>query len=199
MLYIKKVCGYVIQGTDAFMDEKGALDSFNPQTIQSKRFKCWVNYSGGRICEKCEDYEGEIYYMDEKLEPEPPIHINCRCEIVPMQAIIAGGATNDGDNGADWWLKNLGVLPKYYITAEELEKLGWNYGDRPSKYAPGRMLTCGVYSDKNNHLPQKSGRIWYEADINYTPGRRNRHRVVWSNDGLIFVTYDHYETFYEIV
>ena len=154
---------------------------------------------GGRICEKCEDYEGKIYYMDEKPEPEPPMHINCRCEIVPMQAIRAGDATNDGDNGADWWLKNLGVLPKYYITAEELEKLGWNYGDRPSKYAPGRMLTCGVYSDKNNHLPQKSGRIWYEADINYTPGRRNRHRVVWSNDGLIFVTYDHYETFYEIV
>ena len=38
----------------------------------------------------------------------------------------------------------------------------------------------------------------YEADVNYYEGRRNRHRVLWSNDGLIFVTYDHYSTFYEI-
>ena len=41
-------------------------------------------------------------------------------------------------------------------------------------------------------------RYWYEADINYYEGRRNGHRVLFSNDGLIFVTYDHYLTFYEI-
>ena len=28
---------------------------------------------------------------------------------------------------------------------------------------------------------------------------RNNQRVVYSNDGLIFVTYDHYKTFFEIV
>lgn len=42
------------------------------------------------------------------------------------------------------------------------------------------------------------GRIWYEADINYYEGRRNKHRILFPNDGLIFVTYDHYLTFYEI-
>ena len=42
-------------------------------------------------------------------------------------------------------------------------------------------------------------RIWYEADINYTNGYRNRQRVVFSNDGLIFVTYDHYDTFMEVI
>ena len=61
------------------------------------------------------------------------------------------------------------------------------------------MIMCGVYHNKNNHLPDMPGRIWYEADINYYEGRRNSHRVLWSNDGLIFVTYDHYETFYEII
>jgi len=40
--------------------------------------------------------------------------------------------------------------------------------------------------------------VWYEADINYTGGARNRERVVYSNDGLVFVTYDHYHTFYEV-
>ena len=38
-----------------------------------------------------------------------------------------------------------------------------------------------------------------EADINYVNGKRNSQRVVWSNDGLIFVTFNHYKTFFEIV
>ena len=38
-----------------------------------------------------------------------------------------------------------------------------------------------------------------EADINYKRGKRNSERIVFSNDGLVFVTYDHYETFYEII
>lgn len=48
-------------------------------------------------------------------------------------------------------------------------------------------------------LPEKYGRIWYEADVNYTGGYRNGERIVYSNDGLIFYTNNHYETFYEIV
>lgn len=51
----------------------------------------------------------------------------------------------------------------------------------------------------NGHLPEKSGRIWYEADINYKWGYRGNDRIPYSNDGLIFVTYDHYKTFIEIV
>lgn len=48
-------------------------------------------------------------------------------------------------------------------------------------------------------MPEKNGRIWYEADINYSRGFRNGMRIVFSDDGLVFVTYDHYQTFYEII
>ena len=44
-----------------------------------------------------------------------------------------------------------------------------------------------------------NGADWYEADINYTGGYRNKQRLLFSNDGLIFVTFDHYETFAEII
>lgn len=37
------------------------------------------------------------------------------------------------------------------------------------------------------------------ADINYKFGFRGNDRIVFSNDGLIFVTYDHYKTFIEFV
>lgn len=60
------------------------------------------------------------------------------------------------------------------------------------------MLTKGEYKNRNGKLPSKNGRVWYEADINYTGGYRNDDRILFSNDGLIFVTYDHYETFLEI-
>ena len=127
------------------------------------------------------------------------LHYHCRCVIIPIDAVEAGNATAYGKGGADWWLKHYGVLPQHYISEEELMLLGWKRGDKPSKFTSGKMLFSGVYENSDGHLPQKPGRIWYEADINYTPGRRNLHRILWSNDGLIFVTYDHYETFYEIV
>ena len=62
-----------------------------------------------------------------------------------------------------------------------------------------RSLHGKIYDNLDGHLPQLEGRIWYEADINYYEGKRNKHRILWSNDGLIFVTYDHYATFYEII
>ena len=115
-----------------------------------------------------------------------------------MKSVIAGFGTKDGINGADWRLKHNGKLPDYYISREDLYALGYKWGKPPRKYAPGMMVYGGIYENENNHLPSAPGRVWYEADINYYEGQRNRHRIVWSNDGLIFVTYDHYHTFYEI-
>ncbi|NLW80024.1 MAG: hypothetical protein GXY32_11550 [Ruminococcaceae bacterium] len=65
--------------------------------------------------------------------------------------------------------------------------------------APGKMLSKGVFENRKGKLPSTPGRIWYEADINYTIGYRNGHRILFPNDGLLFVTYDHYITFKEIV
>jgi len=47
-------------------------------------------------------------------------------------------------------------------------------------------------------LPDASGRIWYEADINYTSGYRGNDRLLYSNDGLFYKTTDHYESFTKI-
>lgn len=175
------------------------MDTFNPMTIMSENYKNWIAHLDPAICQDCHSKHGQIYAINEIVDPAPPLHPNCRCEIWPMEAVIAGNATKDGENGADWRLKHYGVLPEYYITVEELQAFGWVVGDKPSKYAPGKMLARGIYENSNNHLPQAPGRIWYEADVNDYEGRRNTHRILWSNDGLIFVTYDHYATFYEVI
>jgi len=113
---------------------------------------------------------------------------------------VAGKATNDGVNGADFWLAHYGRLPDYYITYSDAKAKGW---DRKlgnlAKACPGSMVTRGRYFNDNKKLPDAPGRIWYEADINYRGGYRGTERIPYSNDGIIFVTYDHYETFYEII
>lgn len=117
-----------------------------------------------------------------------------------MDALIAGTATNDGINGADWYLKFNYTLPDYYISRTDAKMLGW----RKKKHnfhivAPNKMLYGEDYYNDDNKLPMINGRQWYEADINYSAGKRNGERILFSNDGLIFVTYDHYETFIEIL
>lgn len=47
-------------------------------------------------------------------------------------------------------------------------------------------------------LPDASGRKWYEADANYTAGPRGAERILYSSDGLVYYTSDHYQTFTEM-
>lgn len=193
------MCGYAISQDMFCILTKGLLDFYSPPTQESRNYKNWVATLDLKTCPKCRSRHGQIYQMDETPDTEPPFHPNCRCKIKSMEAVIAGEGTKDGQNGADYWMKYIADLPDYYITRDELLSLGWEKGKSPAKFAPGKMVTMGIYRNDDNRLPQISGRVWYEAGINYYSGRRNGHRLLWSNDGLRFVTYNHYETFLEII
>ena len=96
------------------------------------------------------------------------------------------------------YLKEHGELPDYYITKSEAKSLGWV----PSKgnlceVAPGKAIGGDIWTNRQKSLPTKSGRRYFEADLNYNCGNRNADRVVFSNDGLVFVTFDHYRSFEE--
>ena len=96
------------------------------------------------------------------------------------------------------YIKSNHKLPDYYITKSEAKSLGWV----PSKgnlceVAPGRAIGGDIWTNRQKSLPTKSGRRYFEADLNYNCGNRNADRVVFSNDGLVFVTHDHYRNFEE--
>lgn len=173
--------------------------NFSPEVDVSENYQHWISIEDWRRCKECKKLHGKIWYLDETPVPEPPIHSRCRCVILHMESVKAGTATINGTNGADWTLKYEEVLPDYYITMDELVDLGWRRKKHPNEYAPDKMVTGGIYKNRDGHLPNTPGRIWHEADINYEQGERNRQRIVWSDDGLIFVTYDHYATFHEVV
>ena len=134
-----------------------------------------------------------------KLQPEIPAHNNCKCTYVPMRTLSAGTATNDGVNGADYAVFYFSKLPNCYISFHDALKSGWiiKKGNL-DRVLPGKSIGGDVFLNNESKLPSKQGRVWYEADINYTGGYRNRQRLLYSSDGLLFVTYDHYKTFYEI-
>ena len=197
-MYVKKPGGYAYTEAWPIPQFKGLLDMYFPETFQNSRWKYWKAILDLKLCGECRSHHGKIYSANEIPDMKPPLHVMCRCEILPMEAIMPGKATKDGENGADYWLTHYGKLPDYYISKEELIELGWKGSKTIASKAPGKMYFGGIYNNDDGHLPSAPGRIWYEADINYYEGRRNRHRILFSNDGLIFVTYDHYQTFYEV-
>lgn len=94
------------------------------------------------------------------------------------------------------YLKKNQKLPDYYFTKKEAMKLGW----QPSSgnlcdVAKNKAIGGDVFTNRGKRLPTDKKRKWYEADLNYNCGRRGADRVVFSNDGLIYVTYNHYKTF----
>lgn len=94
------------------------------------------------------------------------------------------------------YLANFGELPPNYITKNEAEDWGWkDEYDTVAEAAPGMSIGGDKFGNYEGLLPKKKGRQYYECDIDYKKGNRNAKRIVFSNDGLIFYTDDHYESF----
>ena len=105
------------------------------------------------------------------------------------------GPITDLQGIADYIFK-YGKLPDNFITKKEAQALGWdssyNYvGD----VAPGKSIGGDRFGNYEGLLPSKKGRTWYEADCYYEGKKRNAYRILYSNDGLVYYTDDHYETF----
>lgn len=89
-----------------------------------------------------------------------------------------------------------GELPDNFITKKEAQALGWDSSyNYVSDVAPGKSIGGDRFGNYEGLLPSKKGRTWYEADCYYTKGKRNAHRILFSNDGLVYYTDDHYESF----
>ena len=133
---------------------------------------------------------------EEELSPEEPESVP---EPAPepepeVPAIDENGSYDDKDNVA-LYLYTYGRLPSNYITKAEAQDLGWE-GGSVERFAPGKCIGGMKFGNYEGLLPKKSGRQYYECDID-TLGESSRgaKRIVYSNDGLIYYTDDHYESF----
>ncbi len=93
------------------------------------------------------------------------------------------------------YLHTYGHLPSNFITKKEAEKLGWSGGSL-EPYAPGKCIGGSHFGNYEGILPEKDGRSYTECDIDTLGAdKRGAKRIVFSNDGLIYYTENHYETF----
>ena len=124
----------------------------------------------------------------------------------PTQIIVDdGGSTVDVLISEDGWyysaedvslyLYVYDCLPDNFITKSEAEALGWK-GGSVEDYAEGYAIGGDKFGNREGLLPKADGRQYYECDID-TNGADSRgaKRLVYSNDGLIYYTDDHYESF----
>lgn len=93
------------------------------------------------------------------------------------------------------YIHTYGHLPDNFITKKEAQALGWPGGSL-EPYAPGKCIGGSRFGNYEGLLPEADGRTYTECDID-TLGADSRgaKRIVFSNDGLIYYTEDHHETF----
>lgn len=85
-------------------------------------------------------------------------------------------------------------LPDYYITKNEARKQGWN----PSKgnlcdVLPGKAIGGDKFGNREGRLPD--GEKYFEADVNYHCGGRNADRIIYTRNGDVYLTKNHYKSF----
>ena len=93
------------------------------------------------------------------------------------------------------YIHTYGRLPSNFMTKNEARELGWEGGGLDD-YAYGMCIGGDRFGNYEGLLPDAEGRTWTECDID-TLHEKNRgaKRIVFSNDGLIYYTEDHYESF----
>ncbi len=178
-------------GGDVFGNREGLLPSAKGRTWR----ECDINTLGknsrgqerlvwsddGLIYYTADRYQSFVFLADAGAETE---------DVLPDEN---GSYTTAEDICA--YLLAYGKLPPNFITKKEAQALGWSGGSL-EPYAPGRCIGGDRFGNYEGQLPTAKGRTWKECDVN-TLGARSRgaERILFSNDGLIYYTGDHYETF----
>lgn len=119
-----------------------------------------------------------------------------------------GGRSDEGNKTVDedgWYTSKeevalyihlYGELPDNYVTKDEAEDAGWSGGNVERYTGEGTAIGGSRFGNREGLLPKEPGRTYTECDID-TVGENSRgaKRIVFSNDGLVYYTDDHYESF----
>jgi ribonuclease len=88
------------------------------------------------------------------------------------------------------------------VTKAQATAAGWKPGKALGNKIPGGQIGGDIFENTNGVVPSASGRTWREADLGINPmmsrAKQPGWRLLYSNDGLAYVTSDHYETSYQL-
>ena len=122
-------------------------------------------------------------------------HLTGKEYVAPNITVTEDGEYSDKDSVA-LYIHLYGHVPSNYISKTKARAAGWvNTKGNLWDVLPGMSIGGGGFYNDDNMMPDAPGREWFECDIDYKGGFRNSKRIVYSNDGLIYYTDDHYKTF----
>ena len=124
---------------------------------------------------------------------EKPVTVNAAA-----YPVTASGAYDTLEEVAVY-LTLYGRLPGNFSTKAQAQALGWDSrAGNLNRVAPGKSIGGDRFGNYEGRVPDAKGRTWTECDIGSDGGYRNGRRIVFSSDGLIYYTGDHYETFRQV-
>lgn len=137
-----------------------------------------------------EDIAAPSAEVDERDALAPP-----EAEAAPDETALPEDGIYDSKEDVALYLHLYGHLPNNYIAKKDAEALGWAGGSL-EPYAPGKCIGGSRFGNYEGLLPAANGRKYTECDVD-TLGKSSRgaKRIVFSNDGLIYYTDDHYASF----
>lgn len=131
-------------------------------------------------------------------EPESADNADISNDVNNKLKVKENGSYTDKERVA-LYIHTYGRLPNNFITKAEAQKLGWDSSaGNLRKVAPGKSIGGDRFGNYEGQLPKAKKRKYFECDIDYGGGRRNGKRIVFSSDGLVFYTGDHYKTFEQL-
>jgi guanyl-specific ribonuclease Sa len=111
------------------------------------------------------------------------------------QSVIDEAGSYTSKEDVSLYLFTYGRLPENFITKSEARALGWSGGGLDD-FDYGKCIGGDRFGNNEGLLPEKSGRTYYECDIDTLhKDDRGAKRIVFSDDGLIYYTADHYDSF----
>ncbi|AXH64081.1 ribonuclease domain-containing protein [Providencia huaxiensis] len=137
----------------------------------------------------------------DKTPSEPPVNQSnppSREAITPKETAQPIDKLTAQDNVVSF-MEKYQKLPAFYMTKKQAREAGWDAKKgNLCDVLPGRAIGGDRFSNREKGLPIAQGRQWFEADINYRCGHRGADRLLYSSDGMIFVTHDHYKSFTQV-
>ena len=116
-----------------------------------------------------------------------------KTELTSEEALLDKDGEYTSKEDVALYIHQYGELPSNFITKKEAKKLGWSGGSL-EEYAPGKSIGGDTFGNREGVLPEYG--TYHECDID-TKGKKKRgaKRIVYSDDGRVYYTDDHYETF----
>lgn len=131
--------------------------------------------------------------------PDESSYENSTDAVIKIESSVTEDGIYTSPEDVAEYIQIYGKLPENFLTKQEARSLGWVSEDGNLWEVTDQMSIGGDrFGNREGLLPKADGRHWFECDVNYTGGYRGAERLVYSNDGLIFYTSDHYESFEEI-